>query len=202
MLVWRSRYIYNYPYIYILLPFGGWGWSHPFCSGLKATHSVWENMSFLRLSSPWSFPSGIWGNPRAISGDFNGNITNSKGKTHCHLRLSGHGNTQLGYTVICHGSEFTDYPMFWQLLAFNGNLNRYYTFRERERKTPKKLPIFFSAWTYSNFLQPLSPWINYTFRHFLVGFEVFFLKTDEIYENIWEPINNAIYVVLDSNWTI
>ena len=73
---------------------------------------------------------------------------------------------------------------------------------ERERETPKKLPIFFSAWTYSNFLQPLSPWINYTFPHLLVGFEVFFLKTDEIYENIWEPISNAIYVVLDSNWTI
>ena len=73
----KNIYIYNYPSSFHL---GGGVWSHPFCSGLKATHSVWENMSFLRLSSPWSFPCGIWGNPRAISGDFNGNITNSKGK--------------------------------------------------------------------------------------------------------------------------
>ena len=72
--------------------------------------------------------------------------------------------------------------MFWQLLAFNGNLNRYYTFRERERNS-KKTADFFSAWTYSNFLQPLSPWINYTFPHLLVGFEVFFPKNGW---NLWE----------------
>ena len=72
--------------------------------------------------------------------------------------------------------------MFWQLLAFNGNLNRYYTFRERE-KNSKKTADFFSAWTYSNFLQPLSPWINYTFPHLLVGFEVFFPKNGW---NLWE----------------
>ena len=74
--------------------------------------------------------------------------------------------------------------MFWQLLAFNGNLNRYYTFRERERvKLQKNCRLFFSAWTYSNFLQPLSPWINYTFPHLLVGFEVFFPKNGW---NLWE----------------
>ena len=34
--------------------------------------------------------------------------------------------------------------MFWQLLAFNGNLNRYYTFREREREwNSKKTADFF-----------------------------------------------------------
>jgi len=40
------------------------------------------------------------------------------------------------------------------------------------------------------------------FRIFWWVLKFFFLKTDEIYENIWEPISNAIYVALDSNWTI
>ena len=137
--IFLKKYIYNYPSSFHLG--GGVGATH-FVVALRPPILYGKTCHFCGSAHPEVFPPASGEIPE-LSGDFNGNITNSKGKTHCHLRLSGHGNTQLGYTVICHGSEFTDYPMFWQLLAFNGNLNRYYTFRERESETPKKLPTFF-----------------------------------------------------------
>jgi hypothetical protein len=118
----------------------------------------------------------------------------------CHVR-SWEFNTQLKYTVICDGSEFTDYPMFWQLLAFNGNLTRYYTFRERE-KLQKNCRFFFPPGHIVISYNLYHHGLITLFRIFWWVLKFFFLKTDEIYENIWEPISNAIYVALDSNWTI